>query len=121
MAVSWTDIRDHISGDFASFSQADIEKYLNRALRMFDSDHFGVLADDATEYLTLHMLTLERKGGVAGGTGGVVKKWQAKDFAKEFAVSSGGALSKHALGSTTYGQQYLHLRNIRAGATIQVV
>jgi hypothetical protein len=104
MSVTWTEIRDHQSGDFSSMSQSVIEAAISDAEDCLEEDCFGDKYDLAVKYLAMHELYLDSKGG---GGSGVLASATAGPLSKSFRTNSFGDTSYY--GSSRYGQKVLQL------------
>jgi hypothetical protein len=113
MSVTWIEIRDHISGDFSSLSQAVIEEYITEAETCLEEDCFGDKYDRAVRFLAMHELYLGMKGG---GGAGVLASATAGPLSKSFRTNTFGDKSRYGL--TMYGQEVLRLIHLCPGVWV---
>lgn len=109
MTVVAQDIRDTFS-EFAGSSDALINRWLAQAERRINATQWGTKADDATLWLTAHLLKIEcmiRSGGTPAA--GAVSQQKVGDLSVSYAVPA--KLGNSFLAATAYGQQYLQLRD----------
>jgi len=108
MAVTAQDVRDTFSA-FASCSDQLIERFLAQAERRVNRTQWGEKADDATLWLTAHLLEIEcqlRSGGdVAAGP---VSMEKVGDLTVSYKIPE--AASNSFMASTAYGRYYLELK-----------
>ena len=107
MTVTAQDVKDTFS-EFSGTSDATINIFLAQAERRVNADQWSDKADDATLWLTAHLLKIEaqlRSGGDAAS--GPVKSKRVGDLAISYEVPE--QLSRSFMGSTAYGQYYLDL------------
>ena len=65
MSVVYTDIQNNFS-EFASTDSSLITRYIAKAEQRIDEDVYGSLYDQAVEYLTAHLLSVEANGSASG-------------------------------------------------------
>ena len=108
MAVTAQDIKDTFSA-FSGLTDQLIERWLAQAERRVNRTQWGDKADDATLWLTAHLLEIEsqtRSGGDAAG--GPVSMSKVGDLAVSYKIPESAGDS--FLSSTTYGRYYLDLK-----------
>lgn len=108
MAVTANDIRDCF-GEFASLSDSVINKWLEQAERRVNRTQWGEKADDATLWLTAHLLSITQSlaCGVEPSPGAVASR-KVGDLAESYKLPD--RMSQTFLASTTYGQYYQTLK-----------
>ncbi len=105
MAVTINDIKTRLP-EFAGTATATLTLALAEAERRINPTQWGVSkADDATVYLTGHLLALGCKQG--DSPAGAVTSERVGDVQVSYALP--GAFSQSALASTAYGRRYLEL------------
>lgn len=100
--------------------------FLSLAGNRISAEFFGERYDEAVAWLTAHMLTMadreaaERAAGGAGASSGAIQSKSAGDLSIGFggAMGSVGRMNPEdaALTSTSYGLEYLRIRNTRSDA-----
>ena len=109
MTITAQDIRDTFS-EFSGASDVLIDRWIAQAERRINTTQWSEKADDATLWLTAHLLKIEsqlRGGGTA--TAGPITTKKVGDLSVSYSVPA-GKLSETFLASTAYGQQFLELR-----------
>jgi hypothetical protein len=109
MTVVAQDIRDTFP-EFQGATDTLIELWLAQAQRRVNTVQWGEKADDATLWLTAHLLKLDsqiRGGGTAAA--GPISQKKVGDLSVSYAVPA--KMAQSFLASTAYGQQYLQLRS----------
>lgn len=117
MSISWTDIRDLPSGEFATIGQSAIQAALDEASREASASVFGARYDDAVKYLAAHLLACLR-GGSRGMVSGAVVSETVGPISRSFGGSSVMAPSVDSLGSTSYGRRFQDIRRQVAGGPV---
>lgn len=108
MAVTAQDIKDTFSS-FSGASDQLIDKFLVQAQRRVNRTQWGEKADDATLWLTAHLLELEsqiRTGGDAAA--GPVAMRKVGDLTVSYKIPDGAGSS--FMACTVYGRYYLDLK-----------
>lgn len=107
----------------AAVGQTDptIECFLEQAALRLCASAFGVLFQQATIYLAAHLLLISPEGGTGtGGAGGPVTSKKTGDEAISFgsivSLATGASLGDADLMKTSYGAQFVSIRNSRAAA-----
>lgn len=108
MAVTATDIRDHFT-EFDGLSDTVITRWLAQAERRVNRTQWGEKADDATLWLTAHLLKLQLTlaCGVQPASGPVSSQ-RVGDLAVTYKLPE--RMSQTFLASTVYGQYYQTLK-----------
>ncbi|HEX5034651.1 MAG TPA: DUF4054 domain-containing protein [bacterium] len=114
MSVSSGDITA-FAPEFSAVPGATIDLYINLAKLSVNAAKWGGKTDFGIILLTCHMLKLKasNEAGSAGGSVGPVTSEKVGDLQRSygsFAGGSGGS-DPSSLGLTTYGQEFLRLRN----------
>lgn len=108
MAIVASDIRDHFP-EFAGVSDTVITRWLAQAERRVNRTQWGEKADDATLWLTAHLLAVTGSLACGGGPGsGAVSMRKVGELTVQYAVPD--RMAQTFLASTAYGQYYLTLR-----------
>jgi hypothetical protein len=108
VTVTAQDIKDTFS-EFSGTSDQLIERFLTQAERRVNVTQWGEKSDDATLWLTAHLLKIEsqlRSGG--GAAGGPISQRKVGDLSVSYKIPTN--VSDSFLASTTYGQYYLDLK-----------
>ena len=108
MAVTAQDIKDTFAA-FSGTSDQLIDKFLVQAQRRVNRTQWGEKADDATLWLTAHLLEIEsqiRTGGEAAA--GPVSQRKVGDLTVSYAIP--GKADGYFMASTAYGRYYLDLK-----------
>lgn len=108
MAVTANDIKDHFA-EFEDLSDTVINRWLEQAERRVNRTQWGNKADDATLWLTAHLLKLHLTlaCGVQPAPGPLTSQ-RVGDLAVTYKVPD--RMAQTFLASTAYGQYYLTLR-----------
>lgn len=108
MAVTATDVREHFT-EFSGLSDTVVERWLAQAERRVNRTQWGEKADDATLWLTAHLLKLQcmLSAGVEPPAGAVTQK-KVGDLSVSYHMPA--KMADSFLASTAYGQYYLTLR-----------
>ncbi len=92
-------------------STAGKDTYLEFAALQVNEDFFGTdRYDYAVAYMAAHLLTLDTNYSVVGLSSGAVTSKKEGDLTVNFATISGINIDP-TLGQTSYGRQFLQLRN----------
>ena len=108
MAVTAQDIKDTFSA-FSGLSDQLIERWLAQAERRVNRTQWGEKADDATKWLTAHLLEIEsqiRSGGDV--VAGPVSMRKVGDLTVSYKIPDSAGDSFMAV--TSYGRYYLELK-----------
>lgn len=109
MTVTANDIRTAFA-EFSELSDTVINLWKAQAERRVNPTQWGDRADDATLWLTAHLLKITQTLGCGlEPASGAVSSKKVGDLAVAYAVPD--RMSQSFLASTTYGQYYLSLRS----------
>jgi len=111
MSVSWTDIRDMPSGEFASMAESAVQSAIDEAVREVSQSVFGTRYDDGVKYLAAHLLAVMKQGGNAPS--GPVLAEHVGAIGRSYAIPAG--ITAESLAMTIYGRRYLEIRQQVAG------
>ena len=107
----------------AAVGQTDptIECFLEQAALRLCASAFGILFEQATIYLAAHLLLISPEGGsgTAGAGGSVTSKKtgdEAISFGSIVSLVSGASMGDADLMNTSYGRQFISIRDSRAAA-----
>lgn len=117
MTVTASDVREHFP-EFSTATDTLIELWLAQAERRVNTTQWGEKADDATLWLTAHLLKIDcqiRGGGTP--VAGPISSERVGDLSRTYSVP-GGRLKDSFLASTVYGQQYLEMRKEMIGTRV---
>jgi hypothetical protein len=108
VAVTAQDVRETFS-EFATATDALIDRWLDQANRRVNATQWGAKADDGVLWLTAHLLKLEKslRSG-AGAPAGPISSKKVDQITVTFKVPD--SLAGDFLASTGYGQYFLSLR-----------
>jgi len=110
---------DQFQIDFPQFANTDtdlIESAIATALLMAGEAEWGTLANRAQSLLTAHMLALQSQAVATDGrnTGNLTGVSIPSEVSMQFAqTASFGGKGEEGLKTTTYGQEFLQLRQFR--------
>lgn len=110
---------DVFQTQFPQFANTDtdlIEYAIATALLMADTDAWGPLANRAQSLLTAHMLALQSQAAATDGrnTGNLTGISIPNEVSMQFSQTAAfGGKGEEGLKATTYGQEFLQLRQFR--------
>lgn len=107
MAVTAATIRA-LFPEFAAETDARVDLFIGFAGNSINADVWGTLTDQATSYLTAHMLARANAGGAGGGPVTTEKVGELSRSYGQLGGQYAEALGELAL--TSYGVEYARLR-----------
>lgn len=113
----------HIAPEFEGEDQQRLESFIEMAALRLSPRIFGRLYPQAVAYLAAHLLSVSGRAREAGRTAAgplasITTGGQSISFAQSGALAS---LGDEALKSTSYGLEFLAIRNSRAGTKMKLI
>ena len=97
---------------------ASVSVYLEMASAEISSAYFGAQYDMALAYLTAHKMCVMLDPSRAGGTPGSIQSKSEGQLSASFGTNGIGGMN--ALAQTTYGLEFMRIRNTRSLSGIAV-
>jgi len=112
VAVTVSSVRTFGGAAFSAVADADVQRWIDYALRILDSDVWGDAFDDVTTFLSLHYIQQFVLSGGSGGAVGAISSVSVGSVSVSYSGSgSGSSVDENDLGTTAWGRLYLNLRN----------
>jgi hypothetical protein len=99
-------------------SMASVSVYLEMASAEISLAYFGTQYDMAMAYLTAHKMCVMLDPSRAGGTPGSIQSKSEGQLSASFGTNGIGGMN--ALAQTTYGLEFMRIRNTRSLSGIAV-
>jgi hypothetical protein len=105
-----------LAGEFSAVADGTVENFLAYAALRIDTGIWGNVYDQALVYLAAHMLKMDPSyGGAYTGAAGAVIAQKDGDLSRSYAAPPAvSSLTDSYLLRTSYGAQFLALRDSRA-------
>jgi hypothetical protein len=106
-----------VAPELKCFDTGTIERFITMAQRRISPQVFCTFYDDAVTYLAAHLITMSQRHGGAGAQ----TMQKVGDVEVQYANLAQGKKSDLSYLQTSYGIEYLALRDTAIGAYVTVV